>query len=36
MRQYKQGLTYISEEQVKKIENALPRARNELQATRLI
>jgi predicted RNase H-like HicB family nuclease len=36
MRQYKQGLTYISEEQVKKIENALHYAGNELQAAQLI
>lgn len=36
MRQYKQGLTYISEEQVKKIEKALHRAGNELQSAQLI
>ena len=36
MRQYKQGLTYISEEQVKKIENALHYAGNELQAAQLV
>ena len=36
MRQYKQGLTYISEEQVKKIENALHYAGSELQAAQLL
>ena len=36
LRQYKQGLTYISEEQVKKIENALHNIGNELQAARLL
>jgi predicted RNase H-like HicB family nuclease len=36
LRQYKQGLTYISEEQVKKIENALHSAGNKLQAAQLI
>ena len=36
LRQYKQGLTYISEEQVKKIENALHNAGNKLQTAQLI
>ena len=36
MRQYKKGLTYISEEQIKKIEKALHSAGNELQAAQLI
>ena len=36
MRQYKNGLTYISEGQMKKIENALHKAGNELKTAQLV